>query len=56
MPEGTDTDGKAVMSRPRADTGNTIHQEGGWIRDTAEKKIREKRKKKERSKERCYSP
>lgn len=44
--EGADTDGKGVMSGPRADTGNTIHRGGGWIRDTAEKEMREKRKKK----------
>lgn len=46
MQEGADTDGRRLMSGPRADTGSTIHQGGGWIRDTAEKEMREKRKKK----------
>lgn len=45
--EGADTDGRGVMSGPRTDKGNTIHRGGGWIRDTAEKEMGEKSKKRE---------
>lgn len=36
------------MSGPRADTGNTIHQGGGWIRDIVEGAEKEKGKKRKK--------